>query len=405
MKFSIIYEAQTDTLGREADHRIFTDIVEQVMLAEALDFDIIWAVEHTALSYYAHMSAPETFLAYIAGRTTRIGIGHGVICLPVQMNHPVKVAERCATLDILSNGRLHVGFGKGGTQQESGTFGYDITTLKPMIAEAMRVVPRIWVEDPFEYHGEFIDIPARPIHPKPFQQPHPPLYMACTHDESLADAGSRGIGALVLGFGGPDQVAAKNNIYRKAFADRDPNEQVGQRPTEHLAALCPAVVLGDDDSARARRIGLRGQRFFMESISHWASAGKMALPDVSTWADDLATTTGDGTSVIQAAIGSELVTVDFSDPALALLNPNHAYGTVADCIGYVTKLIDAGADEILFLNQMGTVPQAAMLETIRNIGEHVIPYFRAGPGAALIRARAAFNANPSTTKAPVPCAG
>ena len=373
---------RADTLGREADYKIFTDIVEQVMLAEELGFDTIWAVEHTALSYYAHMSAPETFLAYIAGRTKRIGIGHGVICLPVQMNHPVKVAERCATLDILSNGRLHVGFGKGGTQQESGTFGYDIKALPPMISEAMRVVPRVWLDDPFEYHGEFIDVPARPIHPKPLQKPHPPLYMACTHDESIIDAGKRGIGALVLGFGGPEQVAAKNAKYRAAYAGRKREDQVGERPTEHLAALCPTVVL-DDDGPRARRIGLRGQRFFMESISHWASAGAMPLPDPSTWADDLATTTGDGTSVISASIGSELVTVDFADPALAMLNPNHAYGTVSDCIGYVTRLIEAGADEILFLNQMGTVPQDVMMETVRSIGTHVIPYFRSGDGSAL----------------------
>jgi hypothetical protein len=72
-----------------------------------------------------------------------------------------------------------------------------------------------------------------------------------------------------------------------------------------------------------------------------------------------------------------------------MLNPNHAYGTVEDCIGYVTRLIEAGADEILFLNQMGTVPQWAMLDTIRNIGEHVIPYFRTGPGMDLHAATAA----------------
>ena len=81
------------------------------------------------------------------------------------------------------------------------------------------------------------------------------------------------------------------------------------------------------------------------------------------------------------------VTVDFADPSMAMLNPNHAYGTVEDCIGYVTRLIEAGADEILFLCQMGTVPQAAQLETIRNIGEQVIPYFRTGPGAALLEGR------------------
>lgn len=386
MRFSIIYEAQTASPGREDDHRVFTDIVEQVRAAEALDFDVIWAVEHTALTMYAHMSAPETFLAYIAGITTRIGIGHGVICLPPKMNHPVKVAERCATLDLLSNGRLHVGFGKGGTEQEAGTFGYAKADLPPMIDEAMRLVPRIWMEDVVEHHGRFIDLPARPIHPKPLQQPHPPLYMACTQTSTLADAGSRGIGALVLGFGGPDQVAEKNRVYREAFANRDPAGQVGARPTEHLAALCPAIVL--EDGAEARRIGLRGQRFFMESISHWASDGKMPLPDPDSWPDDLLTHTGDGTAVIEAAIGSERISVDFADPSLALLNPNHAYGTVQDCIGYVERLIDAGADEILFLSQMGTVPQWAQMETIRLIGEQVIPYFRTGPGRERLADRA-----------------
>ena len=374
MRFSIIYEAQTASPGREDDHRMFREIIEQVRLAEELDFDIIWAVEHTALTMYAHMSAPETFLAYVAGITTRIGIGHGVICLPPKMNHPVKVAERCAMLDILSNGRLHVGFGKGGTEQEAGTFGYSKAELAPMIEEAMRLVPRIWTEELVEHHGEFIDLPPRPIHPKPLQDPHPPLYMACTQTSTLVDAGGRGIGALVLGFGGPDQVAEKNLVYRKAFASRDPANQVGSRPTEHLAALCPAIVL--DDRLEARRIGMRGQRFFMESISHWASAGVLPMPTPDTWPDDLLTQTGDGTNVIETAIGSERFSVDFADPNMALLNPNHAYGTIDDCIAYVERLIEAGADEILFLMQMGTVPHWAQMETIRKIGEHVIPHFR-----------------------------
>jgi len=374
MRFSIIYEAQTASPGREDDHRMFREIIEQVRLAEELDFDIIWAVEHTALTMYAHMSAPETFLAYVAGITTRIGIGHGVICLPPKMNHPVKLAERCAMLDILSNGRLHVGFGKGGTEQEAGTFGYSKAELAPMIEEAMRLVPRIWTEELVEHHGEFIDLPPRPIHPKPLQDPHPPLYMACTQTSTLVDAGGRGIGALVLGFGGPDQVAEKNLVYRKAFASRDPANQVGSRPTEHLAALCPAIVL--DDGLEARRIGMRGQRFFMESISHWASAGVLPMPTPDTWPDDLLTQTGDGTNVIETAIGSERFSVDFADPNMALLNPNHAYGTIDDCIAYVERLIEAGADEILFLMQMGTVPHWAQTETIRKIGEHVIPHFR-----------------------------
>lgn len=389
MKFSLIYEAQTADTSRAGDAKILNDIVEQALLAEQVGFDVIWAVEHTALEQYAHMSVPETFLAFIAGRTTRIHVGHGVICLPPKMNHPVKVAERCAALDILSGGRLHVGFGKGGTQQEAGTFGYQLEDLPPMITEAMYLVPRIWMEDNWEHRGQFIDLAPRPVHPKPFQDPHPPLYMACTHNETLNDAGARGIGALVLGFGGPEQVAEKNRIYRKAYAERDPGKQVGFRPTEHLAALCPAIVL--EDGQQARRIGLRGQRFFMESIGHWGSNGATPLPEPDTWAEDLTAPAADGTTLLKSSVGREVVTVDFSDPSVAMLNPNHAYGTVDDCIGYVTRLIEAGADEILFLNQMGTVPQWAMLDTIRNIGEHVIPYFRTGPGKDLHAATAAVS--------------
>lgn len=384
MKFSLIYEAQTDDASRAGDHQVFADVLEQALLAEAMGFDIVWAVEHTALTKYAHMSAPETFLAFLAGATERIGLGHGVICLPPPMNHPVKVAERCATLDILSKGRLHVGFGKGGTEQEAGTFGYAKADAAAMVDECMGLIPRLWTEDMVEHRGTFVDLPPRPIHPKPLQDPHPPLYMACTRTETLLDAGARGIGALVLGFGGPEQVAEKNAVYREAFATRDLDHQVGRRPTEHLAALCPAVVL--EDGVEARRLGLRGQRFFLESISHWSSDGKVPLPDPSTWNDDVATTAGDGTAIIEASIGSEKVSIDFADPALAMLNPNHGYGTAADCIGYVGRLIEAGADEILFLCQMGTVPQDAQLETIRIIGEQVIPYFREGDGRAMIEA-------------------
>ena len=98
-------------------------------------------------------------------------------------------------------------------------------------------------------------------------------------------------------------------------------------------------------------------------------------PDHTKWQDDLTQSTT-GEMVIKSRWASEEITVDFSDSSMALMNPNHAYGTVKDCIGYVQRLIDAGADEILFICQMGTVPQWAQLETIRNIGTHVIPYFR-----------------------------
>lgn len=373
MKFSIIYEAQMADPSPASEVRCFNDMVEEVLLAEQMGFDTIWAVEHTALTQYSHMSAPETFLAFIAGKTTRIGIGHGVVCLPPAMNHPVKVAERIATLDILSGGRVHFGMGKGGTQQEAGTFGYDLNELQPMIDESMYLIPRIMTEDEIEHDGIYIKIPRRPIHPKPLQTPHPPLYAACTREATLTLAGSRGIGALVLGFSGPEEIARKNAIYRAAFRDRKPEDQVGLRPTEHLAAFCAACVLEDRDEAR--RIGLRGQRFFAEAIAHWYQGGPKPAP-VDLSAEEQAQALQASKEAVVAYLSEEKITAGdehTSNYAVA----EDAYGTPEDCIRYVTRLEAAGADEVLFLFQMGGIPHEVIMATIRNIGEKVIPHFRA----------------------------
>ncbi len=382
MKFSVIYEAQMVDPSRESEARCFQEIVEQVLLAEQMGFDTVWAVEHTALTQYAHMSAPETFLAFIAGKTSRIGIGHGVVCLPPGMNHPVKVAERIATLDILSGGRVHFGMGKGGTQQEAGTFGYDLAELQPMIDESMYLIPKIMTQDEIEHDGKFIKIPRRPIHPKPLQNPHPPLYYACTREATLTLAGSRGIGALVLGFSGPEEIAKKNAIYREAFKNRRLEEQVGLRPTQHLAAFCAAVVLDDRDEAR--RIGLRGQRFFAEAIAHWYQGGPKPSP-VDLSAEEQEAVLNAGREAILTYLSEEKIVAGdehTSNYAVA----NDAYGTSDDCIRYVTRLQEAGADEILFLLQMGSIPHESILRTIRNIGEKVIPHFRNAAAPAALAA-------------------
>ena len=372
MRFSLIYEAQTVDASRAGDRKVFEEMVEQAELADKMGFDVLWCVEHTALTNYAHMSVPETFLAYIAGRTKQIGLGHGVVCLPPAMNHPVKVAERVALLDILSKGRVHFGVGKGGTQQESGTFGYDLAELQPQIDESMYLIPKIMVQDEIEHNGKYVQIPRRPIHPKPFQKPHPKMYLACTRDETLLTAGSRALGALVLGFGGPEDIARKNAVYRKAFKERKLEDQVGFRPNEHLAALCPAIVLDDRD--KARRIGLRGQRFFAEAINYWYQGGaKPSIDDLS--AEEHLAQMEARKSTIGARIGEDKIPAS-SSRTLLTSEINDSYGTAQDCINYVQKLFDAGADEILFLVQMGTVPHEASMETIRNIGKHVIPHFR-----------------------------
>lgn len=373
MKFSMIFEAQIVETDRAAEARVFHEIVEQCLLAEKVGFDGIWAVEHTALTQYAHMSAPETFLAFIAGKTETLEIGHGVICLPPAMNHPIKVAERVATLDILSRGRVNFGVGKGGTQQEAGAFGYDLAALQPMIDESMYLIPKLFMEEEVAHDGAYIKMPSRPIHPKPYQTPHPKMYMACTRADSLVTAGSRGIGALVLGFSGPDDIAKKNAIYREAWANRKPEDQVGFRPTEHLAALCPAIVLADRD--RARRVGLRGQRFFAESLAHWYQGGPKPTVDDLSPEEHRAVMDANKAQIV-AYLSEEHIPIGTEHTGL-FTEVQDAYGTAEDCIAYVERLYQAGADEVMFLCQMGTVPQDAILETIETLGRTVIPHFKA----------------------------
>jgi alkanesulfonate monooxygenase SsuD/methylene tetrahydromethanopterin reductase-like flavin-dependent oxidoreductase (luciferase family) len=369
----MIFEAQIADTSRAAEYQVMHDCVEQAVLGEEVGFDGIWAVEHHCLKWYAHMSAPETFLAFVAAKTERIRIGHGVVCLPHKMNHPVKVAERVGMLDILSKGRVDFGFGKGGTPQEAGAFQTEISEIPAQLEESARMIPQMWNSEEFEHHSDLMDLPPRPIIPKPYQDPHPPMYLACTRESTLNQAGEWGVGALVLGFGGPEDVAQKNRVYRAAIERRTAESQIPLFPVEHLAALCPAIVL--DDGAKARAIGYRGQRFFTEAIGYWYSRSENQQPPRAEIADmsDLEVLEQQGEALV-AYLNEEKIEV--GTESTGLYNPNHAYGTPDDAIGYVQRLVDAGADEIMFLIQMGTVPQEAALATIRNLGDKVIPHFR-----------------------------
>jgi alkanesulfonate monooxygenase SsuD/methylene tetrahydromethanopterin reductase-like flavin-dependent oxidoreductase (luciferase family) len=373
MKFSMIIEAQIVDTARKGEYQIMHECVEQAVAADQVGFDKVWSVEHHCLKWYAHMSAPETFLAYVAAKTEQVRIGHGVVCLPFRMNHPVKVAERIAMLDILSKGRVEFGIGKGGTFQEAGAFQTELDDIPPQLEESGRMIPQMWMSDEFEYHSDMMDIPPRPIIPKPHQDPHPPMYLACTRETTLNQAGEWGLGALVLGFGGPEDIAQKNEVYRAAVKRRTPESQMGVFPVEHLSALCPAMVL--DDEKKARAIGLRGQRYFTEAIRHWYNPGGDSPPpraEIAEMSDEEALR-AEG-EALTAYLHEEKIEV--GTESTGLFNPNHAYGSVRDAIGYVERLVDAGADEIMFLIQMGTVPQEAALETIRRLGQDVIPHFR-----------------------------
>lgn len=369
MKFSMIFEAQMADPSREQERKVLNDCVEQAVYAEEMGFDRVWAVEHHSLSQYAHMSASEIFLTWVAARTERIRIGHGVVTMPFGYQHPVRVAERAAMLDVLSGGRVDVGAGRGATKQEMSMFGVRPEDTYPQMEEALRIFSGAWREERFEWHGS-LDIGPGAVLPRPVQDPHPPLFMACSKHETLRLAAELGIGALVMGFAGADDVREMRKVYDEARAARTGERFVSDRANDHLSALCPTVVL--DDAELALRLGTRGQRFFAESIAHWYGNS----PAPSAYAED------EDHVAAMARDREELVAKlhEANIPARPVdtgtFNAEHAYGDAATAVDYVQQLADIGVDEVMCLIQMGTVPQEACMETIRQWGETVIPHFR-----------------------------
>ena len=94
MKFSVFYEMQISKPTRPSEAQLFRDCLEQAVLADELGYHCVWEVEHHGLYEYSHSSAPEIFLSFVAARTKRIRLGHGVTLLPFRYNHPIRIAER-----------------------------------------------------------------------------------------------------------------------------------------------------------------------------------------------------------------------------------------------------------------------------------------------------------------------
>ncbi len=162
MRFGIFYEHQLPRPWEpDSEHRLLQDALEQVELADKSGIDYVWEVEHHFLEEYSHSSAPEVFLAAASQRTSRIRLGHGIVQAPALVNHPARIAERIATLDLISNGRVEFGTGEASSASELGGFGVPRDAKRAMWEESLDAVTRMLVEEPFAgYDGTYLRMPA-----------------------------------------------------------------------------------------------------------------------------------------------------------------------------------------------------------------------------------------------------
>ncbi len=222
MKFSLFFEMQIADPTPEKEARLFQDCLKQARLADEIGYHCVWEVEHHGLYEYSHSSAPEIFLSFVAAQTSRIRLGHGCTLLPHRYNHPIRIAERIATLDILSNGRVNWGTARSGSRVEQEAFEVNKSTLYDEWREALEMIPRMWNPEPFSYKGLFFNIPPTYIVPTPLQKPHPPIFAACTRPEDAHHVGTLGIGALNLATYRDEMLAGCVRAYRDAIATSTP---------------------------------------------------------------------------------------------------------------------------------------------------------------------------------------
>ena len=182
MKFAIFTHLPWPENARPAE--VYENHAQQVILAEELGFHSAWLAEHH-FTRYGLGSSPLVIGANILARTSKIRLGTAVLVPP--LHHPVRLAEEVAVLDVLSGGRVDVGFGRGGPGYEFRGYNVDHTESQERFQEGIRVIQGLWATPGFSYQGKYIQLDQANLVPPPAQQPHPPIYIAATRTQATLE--------------------------------------------------------------------------------------------------------------------------------------------------------------------------------------------------------------------------
>jgi alkanesulfonate monooxygenase SsuD/methylene tetrahydromethanopterin reductase-like flavin-dependent oxidoreductase (luciferase family)/putative sterol carrier protein len=372
MRFGLFYEHQLPRPWEEgAEERLLRDALEQVELADRVGFDYVWEVEHHFLEEYSHSSAPEVFLAAASQRTSRIRLGHGIVQVPPPFNHPARVAERAATLDLISGGRLELGTGEASSQMELGGFGVDRERKRAMWEEGIDAVARMLVEEPFAgADGEFVQMPPRNVVPKPRQKPHPPLWVACSRRDTILLAARKGLGALSFSFVEPEAAKEWVDEYY-ALIESEECVPAGFAVNPSFAVVLPMMC--HEDEATAIERGIDGAHFFGYSLAYYYAFGRMRPGVTNLWEDFQENRDTRG-------FAREIVTPDDAPLGVKLLQ--EGLGSLRGAIGtpeQITDLVEryerAGVDQVIFVSQAGKNRHEHIRESIELFAEKVMPRF------------------------------
>jgi alkanesulfonate monooxygenase SsuD/methylene tetrahydromethanopterin reductase-like flavin-dependent oxidoreductase (luciferase family) len=354
MRLDLFYELAVPEFTGYTEREVYDHSLEEIALADRAGFDGVWLVEHHFFREYSHCPAPEVVFGAISQRTERMRIGHGVVLLP--FNHPVRVAERIATLDILSGGRMDVGVGRGVSPLEYEVFGGSMSESRERVDEGLRILRSGWADEPFAFEGRYWSFPEIDVVPKPLQKPHPPLWTAAVSPETFPMAAEQGLGVLA----GPFKPLFMIAEDREHFVDRC--RELGRDPRQLGFGMTVGVVVLDDHE-RAREIARTNIRWFYEQLLRLtAPVLEKGGESYRYYREELGTLralTGGAPSLEALEAAGMVVAGD----------PEHA-------VEQIRRLTDHGIDHLLCAVQAGGVPHADVMRSIELMGERVIPAVR-----------------------------
>jgi luciferase family oxidoreductase group 1 len=350
MKFGIFYEHQLPKPWNDGDeHRLMKNSLDQIELADKLGYDYAWEVEHHFLEEYSHSSAPEVFLAAASQRTKNIRLGHGIVQLTT--NHPARVAERVATLDLVSDGRVELGIGEGSSVTELHPFDRRYRDKRSIWEDAVKALLPMFYNEGWEYHGEHFDFPLRNIVPKPLQKPHPPLWVACSQMETIRMAGRRGMGALGFQFLNPKTAHAWVNAYYNEYTKRL-DKLTDYQTNPNIAIVCGFMCADTDEEAQRKA---EGWTFFQFALTYYGAHGPIVPGTMSLWDEYLE---WKQTEAAQKAQYLGLI------------------GTPDTIRAKLKEFAAANIDQVILLNQAGKTSHKDICDSLQLFADEVMPDFR-----------------------------
>lgn len=355
-----------------SEHTVLMREAEYAIHADRHNWKYAWFGEHHALTEYSHMSAPEVIMGYIAARTERIHLGSAINNLSPRVNHPVRNAERAATLDHFTNNRYEWGTGRGAGSHEIATFNIlDKNSTKSEWEEAVHEIPRMWEQLDYTFEGKHFTVPTpHNILPKPHGKGHPPIWVACGNPPTFARAGELGIGAIAFNFEPIFNLRGRIDAYKEAIETC--TEPLGQYMNNNVMMTNAVICLGDRKRARALAIdGLGSYLVTMVNLYHDTMPQS---PDAIVWPK--------APISIRDVAGND--PEGFLDSLIA--GGYLLCGTPDEVTEQVKKYQTVGCDQLVF-GLPSSMEHEEVLEMLEVFGQHVIPEFDTDPVHSTTRYR------------------